>query len=68
MPVAIPDFTDGKWIKRDPDPKSVFSLSDKRETAHRAGEILKEHFNARGIACDVYVVKVTNKGAKLLAQ
>jgi homoserine kinase len=47
---------------------SVFSLSDKRETAHRAGEIMKEHFDSRGITCEVYVVKVTNKGAKLLAQ
>ncbi len=32
MPVAIPDFTDGKWIKRDPDPKSVFSLSEVDES------------------------------------
>ena len=47
---------------------SVFSLSDKREIAHRAGEIMKEHFDSRGIKCEVYVVKVTNKGAKLLAQ
>ena len=47
---------------------SVFSLSDKREFAHRAGEIMKEHFNSRGISNEVYVVKVTNKGAKLLAQ
>ena len=47
---------------------SVFSLSDKREIAHRAGEIMKEHFDSRGINCEVYVVKVTNKGAKLLAQ
>ncbi len=47
---------------------SVFSLSDKRETAHKAGEIMKEHFGSRGIKCEVYVVKVTNKGAKLLAQ
>ena len=47
---------------------SVFSLSGKREIAHRAGEIMKEHFDARGIPCEVYVVKVTNKGAKLLAQ
>ncbi len=23
---SIPDFTDGRWIKRDPDPKSPFSL------------------------------------------
>ena len=28
---------------------------------------MREHFTSRGIACDVYVVKVTNKGAKLLA-
>jgi len=47
---------------------SVFSLSDRREVATRAEEIMKEHFTARGIACDVYVVKVTNKGTKLLAQ
>lgn len=47
---------------------SVFSMSDKRETAAKAGEIMKEHFDARGISCEVYVVKVTNKGAKLLAQ
>lgn len=47
---------------------SVFSLSDKREVAHRAGEIMKEHFGSRNIPCEVYVVKVTNKGAKLLAQ
>ena len=29
---------------------------------------MKEHFDSRGISCEVYVVKVTNKGAKLLAQ
>ncbi|MBQ2103155.1 MAG: homoserine kinase [Bacteroidales bacterium] len=46
---------------------SVFSLSDKRETAHRAGELMKEHFAARDIPCDVYVVKITNKGTRLLA-
>lgn len=27
-PVAIPDFTDGMWLKRDPGPKSIFSLSE----------------------------------------
>ena len=26
MPVPIPDFTDGKWIKREAAPKSIFSL------------------------------------------
>jgi homoserine kinase len=47
---------------------SVFALSDKREIAHKAAEIMKEHFTAQGIGCDAYAVKVTNKGAKLLAQ
>ena len=47
---------------------SVFSLSDNREIANKAKEIMKEHFTSKGIGCDVYVVKVTNKGAKLLAQ
>ena len=47
---------------------SVFSLSDNREIAHKAGEIMKEHFKTQGIKCDVYVVKVSSKGAKLLAQ
>ena len=47
---------------------SVFSISDRREVATRAEEIMKEHFTSHGIGCDVYVVKVTNKGAKLLAQ
>jgi hypothetical protein len=27
-PVAIPDFTDGHWVKRDPGPKSIFSLEE----------------------------------------
>ena len=26
--VAIPDFTDGRWVKRDPGPKSIFSLAE----------------------------------------
>ena len=31
--------------------------------------VLKDlNFTSQGIKCDVYVVKVTNKGAKLLAQ
>ena len=47
---------------------SVFSLSDKREIAHKAADIMWHHFTSQGIKCDVYVVKVTNKGAKLLAQ
>lgn len=27
-PVAIPDFTDGMWLKREPAPKSIFSLAE----------------------------------------
>ncbi len=27
-PVAIPDFTDGMWLKREPGPKSVYSLAE----------------------------------------
>jgi len=27
-PVAIPDFTDGMWLKREPGPKSIFSLEE----------------------------------------
>lgn len=46
---------------------SVFALANKAEIAHRSGEILKSHFAARGIGAEVYVVKVSNKGAKLIA-
>ena len=34
MPVAIPDFTDGMWIKREPGPKSIFSLSEVDESVY----------------------------------
>ena len=27
-PVAVPDFTDGRWVKRDPGPKTIFSLEE----------------------------------------
>lgn len=30
--VAIPDFTDGMWIKREPGPKSIFSLAEVDES------------------------------------
>ena len=45
---------------------STFALCDHRDTAERAGRIMKEHFDALGIGCEVYVVKVSNKGAKLM--
>lgn len=46
---------------------SVFALANKAEVAHRAGEILKSHFASVGVGAEVYVVKVSNKGAKLIA-
>ena len=47
---------------------SVFSLSDRNETAVRAGAIMRAHFDRLGIAYEAFVVKVSNKGAKLLAR
>lgn len=44
---------------------SVFALCDHKNKASAAGWILKEHFNTLGIESEVYVVKVSNKGAKL---
>lgn len=45
---------------------SSFALCDHRDKAERAGRIMKEHFDSLDIGCDVYVVKVSNKGAKLM--
>ena len=44
---------------------SVFALCDHKAIADASGKILKEHFDAMGTGCEVYVVKVSNKGAKL---
>lgn len=44
---------------------SVFALCDSRPVAESAGKVLKEHFEALDTGCEVYVVKVSNKGAKL---
>jgi len=46
---------------------SVFALADKYEIAHAAEAILKEHFDALEIGYESFVVKVSNKGAKLVA-
>ena len=46
---------------------SVFSLADRHEIAEKAGAIMREHFDALGIEYEAYVVKVSNKGAKLIA-
>ncbi len=44
---------------------SVFALCESRSAAERAGNVLDQHFTSLGIGCDVYVTKITNKGAKL---
>jgi len=45
---------------------SVFALAGHNETAQKVGGIMKSHFEDRGIGCRLYVVKVSNKGAKLI--
>lgn len=45
---------------------SVFALCKNRHSAESAGHILKEHFDSKGINCEVYVSKVSNKGTKLM--
>lgn len=44
---------------------SMFALCDHRGNAERAAWIMKQHFDNAGIGSEVYVVKVSNKGAKL---
>lgn len=44
---------------------SVFALCDNKAAAEVAGKTMKEHFTSHGVGCQVYVVKVSNKGAKL---
>lgn len=46
---------------------SVFALADRFEVAHKADDIMTAHFDALGIGYEHYVVKVSNKGAKLIA-
>jgi len=45
---------------------SVFALCDKKDIAEKAGGMMKRHFEGRNIGCEVYVVKVSNKGCKLM--
>lgn len=45
---------------------SVFALSSSMETAARVGEVMKAHFADRGISSDIYVSKVSNRGARVL--
>ena len=44
---------------------SVFALCDHKGGAQAAGKVMREHFSKNNIGCEVYVVKVSNKGAKL---
>ena len=44
---------------------SVFALCDHKSISEKAGEIMQKHFDDQGVKCEVYVVKVSNKGAKL---
>ena len=46
---------------------SVFALADRQDIAQKAGHLMDTHFSSRGIQAEVYVVKVSNKGAKLIA-
>ena len=46
---------------------SVFALADRADIAEKAGAIMREHFDALAIEYEAYVVKVSNKGAKLIA-
>jgi len=36
MPVAFPDFTNGKWIKREPAPESRYALDRVCENVFRS--------------------------------
>ncbi|MBQ0045225.1 MAG: homoserine kinase [Bacteroidales bacterium] len=44
---------------------SVFALCDNVNVAEKAGAIMRQHFDEKGIGREVYVVKVSNKGCKL---
>ena len=46
---------------------SVFALANRSEKAQRAGAVMEEHFTALGIPYECYVVKVSNRGARLIA-
>ena len=45
---------------------SVFALSADMDVAARVGEIMREHFAQKGIGSDIYVSKVSNRGARVL--
>ena len=46
---------------------SVFALANRYEKAQRAGAIMEKHFSDLDIPYECYVVKVSNRGARLTA-
>ncbi len=46
---------------------SVFALANRSDIAQRVGDLMEAHFAAQGIQSETYVVKVSNKGARLIA-
>ena len=46
---------------------SVFALAGRGDVAQRVGAIMERHFAQQGILSETYVVKVSNKGARLIA-
>ena len=46
---------------------SVFALANRADLAHKAATIMERHFRSFGIDFETYVVKVSNKGARLIA-
>ena len=45
---------------------SVFALCDSAESAQTAGKAMKEHFDSRNIESDLYVSKISDKGARVI--
>ena len=46
---------------------SVFALANRADLAQKAATIMERHFQSYGIDFETYVVKVSNKGARLIA-
>ena len=46
---------------------SVFALANRADLAQKAATIMERHFTQHGIEFESYVVKVSNKGARLIA-
>ena len=46
---------------------SVFALASRSDLAQKAASVMERHFTRHGIEFETYVVKVSNKGARLIA-